>query len=58
MISNLIKYFEEMFFINKKDNALIGLYRLDKEKPPVKAVKKEKKNKEIKISQLMRGEGY
>ena len=53
-----IKWFADIFSINKKDNTLIGLSQLKETQETVKEIKKIKikKEKEVKISDLIRGE--
>ena len=59
VFSALINWIKELFF--KKDNSLIGLTRLQDTKVLVKEVSKEKvkkSTKDIKISDLIKGESY
>lgn len=58
-IMNIINWLSDLFLVNKTDNNLIGLSQLkEKQIFPKQTVKIKKKNKEIKISDLMRGENY
>lgn len=57
IFSHLIAWINELFFFKKKDNVLIGLSQLKEAKEPVSEIK-AKKNREIKISDLIRGDNY
>jgi len=55
---NIINWLSDLFLINKTDNNLIGLSQLKEKQILPKQIAKIKKNKEIKISDLIRGENY
>ena len=59
MLSALLKWIKDLFSGN--DNSLIGLTQLSEVKKPVKEISEQnfkKAKKDIKISDLMKGETY
>ena len=57
MIIGLFNWFQELFFCKSKNTSFIGLSQLKEAKEPVYNTDiKAKKNKDIKISDLMRGD--
>jgi len=56
---NFIKWMCEIFGFNKDDNTLVGLSQLRETKEPVlQEIQKPGNNKDIKLSDLIRGENY
>ena len=55
MLSELFGYLAEIFGIKQKNDVFVGLSQLKEKQQPVKKVKAKKQNKEVKISDLMRG---
>ena len=57
MVFSLITWFQELFLGKSKDNSLVGLCQLKEANQPVYNTCKQVKNsKNIKISDLMRGD--
>lgn len=55
MLSDLFSYLAEIFGMNQRNDVYVGLSQLKEPQQPVKKVKAKKQNKEVKISDLMRG---
>lgn len=54
-MNQIINFLKEIFMLKEDESTLVGLSQLKVSKQAVKATTEPKKNKEMKISDLMRG---